>query len=95
KHGLLNLPPNQSGTLTISIEKIEHQLIIKIEDTGVGRKRAAEIKQSSVNKHKSRGMALVKKRVEILNEQGYAIQIDTEDIQPQGTRVTIIFEDEE
>ncbi len=95
KHGLLNLPPNQSGTLTISIEKVEHQLIIKIEDTGVGRKRAAEIKQSSVNKHKSRGMALVKKRVEILNEQGYAIQIDTEDIQPQGTRATIIFEDEE
>ncbi len=95
KHGLLNLPPNQPGTLTISIEKVEHQLIIKIEDTGVGRKRAAAIKQSSVNQYKSRGMALVQKRVEILNEQGYAIQIDTEDIQPQGTRATIIFEDEE
>ena len=93
KRGLLNLPDGQSGTLTFTVTYKDEILTFTIIDTGVGRKRAAEIKASTVQTHKSRGLELVSKRINILNDSGYKIYCeDLEDVQPHGTKAVIHFD---
>ena len=57
------------GKLTITLKLKEDTLLCIIEDDGVGRQKAMEIKESSGLKHKSRGMEITKERLEILNRQ--------------------------
>ena len=90
KHGLLYKPHNENGKLWIHFLSLnEDTLICTVEDSGVGRIRAAEMQQISFKKYKSRGTELVKRRVEILNEMGYDIEIKTDDRLSGGTVVTI------
>lgn len=88
KHGLLYA--EKPGHLCIRFETIdEEELICTIEDNGVGRQRARELQQSSLKKYRSRGTELTKRRVELLNQLGYAISIATADRPTGGTSVTI------
>lgn len=64
-HGLKYL--TQKGFLEISVNQEENSLIINIIDNGVGRKKAQTLKHNMQNSYKSRGMTLVKDRVELLN----------------------------
>jgi sensor histidine kinase YesM len=90
KHGLLYKNVDEIGTLSIHFLSLdEDTLICTIEDDGVGRAKAAELQLLSIKKYKSRGTQLVKKRVEILNEMGYEIEINTDDRLKGGTVVTI------
>jgi ligand-binding sensor domain-containing protein len=90
KHGLLYKNANEAGKLWIHFLSLdEDTLICTVEDNGVGRKKAAELQQSSFKKYKSRGTDLVSRRVEILNEMGYTIDIKTDDGLKEGTIVTI------
>ena len=65
-HGLLH--KEEKGTLTVSIDKKDDLLIISIDDNGIGRTRASEIKSKSVTTHKSKGMKITEARIRILNE---------------------------
>ncbi len=88
KHGLLYA--RQAGHLSIRFETIdEEELICTIEDNGVGRQRARELQQSSLKKYRSRGTELTNRRVELLNQLGYDILIETTDRPTGGTSVTI------
>lgn len=90
KHGLLYKNMGEIGNLWIHFLSLdEDTLICTIEDDGVGREKAAELQLVSIKKYKSRGTQLVKKRVEILNEMGYDIEINTDDRLKGGTVVTI------
>lgn len=90
KHGLLYKNVYEIGNLWIHFLSLdEDTLICTIEDDGVGRAKAAELQLASIKKYKSRGTQLVKKRVEILNEMGYEIEINTDDRLKGGTVVTI------
>ncbi len=65
-HGLMHSP--QKGHLNINISLKEDTIICSIEDDGIGREKAAEIKKASGIERKSRGMMITRERLEILNQ---------------------------
>jgi ligand-binding sensor domain-containing protein/signal transduction histidine kinase len=93
KHGLLNLPDGETGTLTIKVTYCDDVLCFIIEDTGVGVEKAEAIKALKVDKHKPMAKKLVQRKIELLNKVGYKItQPHTVDLTPHGTSVTVCFD---
>lgn len=93
KHGLLNREPI-GGTLNVSFSQDGEQLQCRIQDDGVGRKRASEIREMHNPTHRSYGSKSVERRISLLNRRRRAdIQIDIQDLingnQPEGTLVKI------
>lgn len=95
-HGILH--KEDSGHIKISMNvKDEKFLICVIEDNGVGRARAEQMKAKSDLKHKSRGMLITQKRLEILNKSGNdqtnvkITDLKDENNTPSGTRVEILI----
>ncbi|MCP9770316.1 hypothetical protein EGI22_20615 [Lacihabitans sp. LS3-19] len=87
KHGLVH--KEGKGSLVVKFEQIDEVLICTIDDDGIGRKAAAEIKKRSEHSYKSYGTHLVHERVKLLNETDYKIEIQTIDKAEGGTRVII------
>ena len=65
KHGLMNKEGNRG--LKLSIIRDKEQIIISIDDNGIGREQASLIHQNSI-KHQSMGMSINKERVELLKQ---------------------------
>ncbi len=93
-HGLMNLKGKRNGQLTISVSADEKTLTINIEDNGIGRKMAQELEKRFA--HKSIGMELNRKRIELLsslpeNEKAAVTVIDLydENKEPCGTKILI------
>ncbi len=92
-HGLIH--SKEPGHIHISLEQREPYIYCVIEDNGIGRKKAMEIKEASGIKRESRGMMITRERLEILSKQHkehFAINvIDLTNDQGQaiGTRVEI------
>ena len=97
KHGLLKL--ETKGHLKLQVRKLngsQYQFII--EDNGIGRKKAAELKKKGGQTHRSKGMEITNTRIRLLNGNGqsgkYTIHItDLYDLSgnPAGTRVEVTF----
>jgi hypothetical protein len=66
-HGLMNKDVN--GQLLVSLSKENNFINCIIEDNGVGRAKAAELKSKSAEKKKSMGMQITKERLSLLNEK--------------------------
>jgi LytS/YehU family sensor histidine kinase len=64
-HGLMN--KEGQGHLTVFLSRENNTLNCVIEDNGVGRTKAAELKSKSVEKKKSMGMQITKERLALLN----------------------------
>jgi len=95
-HGILN--KETDGVIKISIALLDDKFILcTVEDNGIGREKAAQIKAKSDLKHKSRGMLITQKRLEILNERDKnqmnvkIIDLKDENNNALGTRVEIII----
>lgn len=94
-HGLVHR--TSPGNLFLSFTKNENCLIILIEDDGIGRKKAREMRAQESRREISRGMQLLADRLQVLKEMGAAdIQTKVEDLydenhQAKGTRVKICF----
>jgi len=58
KHGLRHLNNGEKGQLLIQWYLSNEQLICKITDNGIGRRKAAKIRQQSLQNHKSKGCLL-------------------------------------
>ena len=68
-HGLYH--KKEKGLLSIGVQSDdENHIQFIIEDDGIGRTRAADIKKQSLRKHKSRGTEIVQERLETLNASG-------------------------
>jgi sensor histidine kinase YesM len=100
-HGLIH--SEEPGHILIKLKLEKNFIFCSIEDNGIGRKKAQEIKDASGIKKQSRGMLITRERLEILNKQNkdkFAVNIlDLEDDKgiPTGTRVEInilYFDDE-
>jgi tetratricopeptide (TPR) repeat protein len=63
-HGLMTKPANR--TLRLSLNMQADQLVITVADNGIGREAAALINAQNKKNHRSFGMDLVSKRLEIL-----------------------------
>lgn len=93
-HGLLH--KESAGQLRIHISREETSLLeCTIEDDGVGRAKAKELKSKSASTKKSLGMKLTEDRLALLNKQLQAeasvevVDLIASDGEPAGTRVII------
>ncbi len=92
-HGLLH--KETAGKLLIRVaQQGDSMLECIIEDNGIGRQKARELKSKSATTRKSLGMQLTEQRLQLLNRRSDASASVTiidlyEDGQPAGTRVRI------
>lgn len=93
-HGLMNREGDE-GLLSLEASEQNHALVIKVEDNGIGRKKAAELKSRSAVAHKSHGMQVTDERIKIINELYHTkATVTVEDLFDEqgegcGTRVTL------
>lgn len=93
-HGLLNKGDN-GHLLLCFIDKGIDELEVIIEDNGVGRQKAQELKSKSTLKNKSYGMQITNDRIKVLNQlYDAASNVKIEDLYntdhtPAGTRVIL------
>ena len=93
-HGLMN-KDNGKGYLQVELQLHDDQIICTIEDNGIGRAKAMEIKEQKNNNHKSLGTNITESRLKLVNDLYgksmkviYTDLLDEED-KPAGTRVEI------
>lgn len=89
KHGLI--PKNANGKILISIIKLNGNLIISVEDNGVGRKNST--KENNLFSKESMGIKITRERLTRLKNKNSRLEI-TDLISnniPTGTRVQIIL----
>lgn len=82
------------GEIKISLVIEGYYLVCYVEDNGVGRKKAQEIKRSQTKYHKSQGMSITEDRLQIINKVNDSdLSVSIEDLYPDkeetGTRVKI------
>ncbi|UTW62811.1 tetratricopeptide repeat protein [bacterium SCSIO 12741] len=93
-HGLINLE-GKKGNLSIQLYTQDSHVICEIEDNGVGRQKAAEIKSRKQRRYASKALANIEERLNLLNqnrsmEVGYEIRdLSDESGEPAGTHVKI------
>lgn len=95
-HGLMPLT-DKRGHLTIEFSQEGHILKCMIEDNGIGRAAAEEIKAKKSSTHVSMGTSVTQERLDILNKQnGIPTQVKIIDKEvnglPAGTLVEICIE---
>ncbi len=90
-HGLLN--KKEKGILRIILQKKnEYNLIIRIEDNGIGREASKALKQNKQRKHPSRGMQIVEEHLNVLSKnKDYNLQIDIIDNVLDGSGTIVIM----
>lgn len=93
-HGLRHKKTQGLLTIKMIFEEENDTFICVIEDDGVGRERAAEIRSQSLKKHKSRGTQIIEERLATFNASGeIELIVKTEDanvlLEDCGTRVTL------
>lgn len=91
-HGLMN--KKEKGNLLLEFKNEANYLIINVIDDGIGRKKSNELKPKSNVKHKSLGMEITEKRVELAEKLfDTKIEIKVIDLEnPSGTNVEIKIE---
>lgn len=93
-HGLINLE-KRNGYLRIKLSKNAQEILCVIEDNGVGRERALEIKKRKQRYYKSQAFSNVKERLHLLSQQGEAqVKFEVTDLfdsknKAAGTKVEI------
>lgn len=94
-HGLLHKPT--VGHLHIHLSLAGQNLRCLIEDNGVGREKAKELRSKSATSKKSLGMKLTEDRLALLNKQAShnasinIVDLKDEQNEPLGTRVVLII----
>src|SRR5215831_9318 len=91
-HGIAH--KQTKGSVRLDIAPLDYQLECVIEDNGVGRERAAQLK-SKISSHKSVGLKVTEERLQILavrtgkKSDVQVIDLYDEDKMPKGTKVII------
>ena len=92
-HALVN-KAGDDGRLQVSLSKNEDNILCIIEDNGVGRKRAGEIKKEKKRFYKSTALPNIQERLNILKQRNEAsFQLDIIDLyqgdKASGTRIKL------
>lgn len=95
-HGLM--PKKENCLIRIEVSKFaEEKLLCVVEDNGVGRQYSEKMKEKSGGTHKSYGMSITRRRLEMLSKisnEDFSVEIIdlyNDENQPEGTRVNIII----
>lgn len=96
-HGLMQ--SDKHGIVRIDVQPLlNNQILITIEDNGIGRVKAKEYSQQNLSKHKSFGLRITKERLDLLKRsQNKTATFEVIDLyddkrQPRGTKVQIIYD---
>lgn len=95
-HGV-NHKENGKGYIQIIFTKEDDHILCVIEDNGIGREKAKEIKENKITLHKSRATQMINERVELLKKTGHRnIELKYEDKKDEqgnatGTKVILKF----
>lgn len=94
-HGILPIE-DRKGKIKINVEQREDYVIIVIEDNGVGIDNSIKNKSTSIGDHRSQGMEITSKRIELLKKISHKnfdlegpFQIEKNNHSISGTRVLI------
>jgi tetratricopeptide (TPR) repeat protein len=93
-HGLMNKEDGK-GYLQVEMQLHDEQIICTIEDNGIGRVKAMELKKERNNKHRSLGTNITESRLKLVNEiYGKNMKVAYTDLmnergEPAGTKVEI------
>ena len=96
KHGLKPLK-ERDGKLSVYVTKNEQNLILSIKDNGIGYERSLLTKKINKSKHKSRGLQITNRRIDLLNLlndlniQVTSFDLKDENNKPCGTEVRLLF----
>jgi len=86
-HGMIN--KKTKGFLSISFKIVDNILRCVVEDNGIGREKAMELKKVSGLQKKSRGMLITQQRLEILNKQTInSLYVHIEDLHDKNNKAT-------
>lgn len=94
-HGILHKPSR--GAITIEFKLRGNNIHCTITDNGIGREKAAELKEKAGIKRRSSGMYITKARLELLNKENtedYSVKITdlkNGEGQAEGTKVELII----
>jgi hypothetical protein len=88
RHGVRYLE-NQNGVISIRARKENGFLIGEIDDNGIGRAKAAELKSSMHIEYQSRGLQLSRRRAELYNIRQQIV--DKKDEKGNATGTTIVI----
>lgn len=94
-HGLMQ--NEQAGKLKIDIQQIAQKTLISIEDNGIGRAKARQLKAGQNQIHKSHGLTITKERMDLmkksLNREAnfQIIDLKNDNAEAIGTRVEIVY----
>jgi ligand-binding sensor domain-containing protein len=88
-HGLMH--KEAKGKLTIEITKEGNRLRCMIEDNGIGRQKAQQLKSKSATRNKPMGMKITTDRLNLYQKQTEVQVVDLLDLNgdPSGTRVIL------
>jgi len=93
-HGI-SLKQDQIGIIKIFIIETSKSIICTIEDNGIGRKQADQLKKQNPSEHKSRGSMITQQRIDLLSSlYKERFKIEYEDLYnnlgiPVGTKVYV------
>jgi LytS/YehU family sensor histidine kinase len=94
-HGLMH--KKAPGLLQVRVFYEGKKLCVEVEDNGIGRQRAMELKSRSATVNKSLGMRVTAERLEVINQlYGTNAEVTTVDLKDEngeaiGTRVRVSF----
>ncbi len=92
-HGIFH--KKNKGTVTIHLKEVGEDLIqCIVEDDGIGREKARQIKMNSIGKYESRGISIIDDRIQVLQrslnqEIDYQIVDKVENGTASGTKVIL------
>lgn len=90
-HGIMHKESKGNITLDFAIDEQENIILCSVTDNGIGRKKAAELKELHGSTHKSVGMRITNERLEFLNKENRAnISVKIIDLEnDSGTKVEL------
>lgn len=93
-HGLI--PKKEFGLVSIDFSLTDKNLICSITDNGIGFKKSKELKENSVQIHKSMALDIIKKRLEMMGDSNskatsFTIEEIKENEEIKGTKVVLLL----
>lgn len=91
-HGLLNKKENDKQ-LQVKINLCDEFIVYTITDNGIGREKAAKVKERNKPEHQSYGIAITRERIHLHNQHGIDDDLVIADLEkegaPSGTKAII------
>ena len=85
-HGLLN-KQDTNRQLKVIVQLNDEHIVYSVTDNGVGRARAAILKQENRPEHQSYGIAITRERIQLHNGNGLAHDVLITDLEQEGIAI--------